>query len=206
MSPEIAVPVISNRLLQFFVEAAREQVGAETLPLVLDEVELSPSVIAAESTGQLDPHRAAEIYALVQQALRLYYGRGARGILMRVGQTLWQKICAGASLAEKLELQIVRRLPVPARRRRVLEFLAGSLRQAGGQASVHQLDIDLLLMDRSSAATCGQRAEAPVCYVSLGLVQGALQWATGREADVEEISCRAAGAVACEFKVKLGGG
>jgi predicted hydrocarbon binding protein len=37
------------------------------------------------------------------------------------------------------------------------------------------------------------------------MIQGALIWATGREADVEEVACKATGAPACEFKIKLGG-
>jgi predicted hydrocarbon binding protein len=145
------------------------------------------------------------LYASTQQALRLYYGRGARGILLRIGEGMWARMMAQANLFEKAQLEIVRRLPVPARRRRMLELLADVLREAGGAVSVHTLDLDLLLVDHSAAATLNQTSPEPICFVTLGLIQAALFWATGQEADMEEIACKAAGAPACEFKIKLGG-
>ena len=203
MSPETASPVISSRLVQQFVAATTEEVGAEKLTLALADENLSSSVLAQENLGRLDGRAAAELYAMLLHALWLYYGRGARGILLRLGRGLWQKMVEQASLREKAELLIVRRLPVPARRRRVLEFVAERLRDPGGSSSVHLLDVDLLLVDRSSAATCGQADDEPICYVTLGMIQGALFWATGREADVEEVACKATGAPACEFKVSI---
>jgi len=203
VSPETVSPVISSRLVQQFVTATTEEVGAEKLTLVLADENLSSSVLAQENLRLLDGRAAAELYARLQHALWLYYGRGARGILLRIGRGLWQKMVEQASLLEKVEMQIVRRLPVPARRRRVLEFVAERLRDPGGSSSVHLLDVDLLLVDRSGAATCGQADDEPICYVTLGMIQGSLFWATGREADVEEVACKATGAPACEFKVSI---
>jgi predicted hydrocarbon binding protein len=60
-------------------------------------------------------------------------------------------------------------------------------------------------MDRSGAATCGQMDDEPICYITLGMTQGAFLWATGREADVEEVACKVAGVPAREFKIRLGG-
>jgi len=205
VSPETLSPVISSRLVGQFVAATAEEVGAEKLALVLADVNLSSSAIELENLSQMDGRAAADLYARLQKALRTYYGRGARGILLRIGRRLWQKMAAQASLREKAELQIVRRLPVPARRRRVLEFVAEHLCDASGSASVYLLDVDLLLVDRSGAATCGQSDGEPICYVTLGMIQGALFWAVGREVDVEEVACKATGAPACEFKVKSGG-
>lgn len=205
MSPESAAPAISSRIVQLFVEAALQEVGAENMPRVLEMVSLLPSVIEKDSLDNLNGMRSAELYALLQQALRLFYGRGARGILSRIGYGIWERITTRANFLEKTELEVVRWLPVPARRRRVLDLIAGRFRDGGGAASVHTLDLDLLLVDHSAAAACGQSSDEPICYVTLGIIQGALFWATGQEADVEEVTCKATGAQACEFKVKLGG-
>jgi len=205
VSQESVAPAISGRLVQLFVEAALQEVGAENLPRVLEKVNLSPSVIEKDSLDNLNGLRAAELYALLQQALRLFYGRGARGILLRIGFGIWERITAHTNFLERTELEVVRRLPVPARRRRVLDLVAGRLRDGGGAASVHTLDLDLLLVDHSAAAASGQSSDEPICHVTLGIIQGALSWATGQEADVEEVACKATGASACEFKVKLGG-
>ena len=197
--------MISNRLVQLFTDSAAHEVGAEKNPVILAGNHLSPSALEKDSLDRLDGVEAAKVYASYQQALRLFYGHGARGILLLIGQSMWEKITAQANFREKAELEIARRFPVPARRRRMLELVAGYLREGGGAISVHTLDLDLLLVDHSSAATVGQTSAEPICFVTLGLIQGAFFWATGQEADMEEIACKAAGAPACEFKIKLGG-
>jgi predicted hydrocarbon binding protein len=202
----VAAPsVLSNRLVRLFMASAMQEVGAEKLPTILAEDHLSPLITDGAHLAHLDGAEAAMLYASLQQALRLFYGRGARGILLRIGEGMWTRLVAQANLLEKAQLEIVRRLPVPARRRRMLELVADTLREAGGAASVHTLDLDLLLVDHSAAATLNQSSTEPICFVTLGLIQGALFWAAGQEADMEEIACKAAGAPACEFKVKLGG-
>ena len=205
MNPEMTAPVVSPRLVRRFVDSVSAEVGVEKLSPILSAVELSPQDISYDMLTRLDGAALARVYAAFQQSLRLYYGHGARGILLRVGRNMWERITMQANLLEKAELEIARRLPVPARRRRVLDLVAGQLREGGGAASIHTLDLDLLLADHSAAATVGQSAEEPICFVTLGLIEGALSWATGQDADVEEISCKATGASACEFRIKLGG-
>ncbi len=204
MSPESVVAGISSYLLQLFVEAAPQEVGRENLERILGMVSLTPSVIEQDSLSSLNSGQRAELYAQLQQALRLSYGRGARGILLRIGQRVWGRIIMGANLLEKTEFALLHWLPVPARRRRVLDLVAERLYDGGGVATVHSMDLDFLLVDQAGAAACGQSADEPICYVTLGIIQSALFWATSQEADVEEIACKATGAPACEFKVKLG--
>jgi predicted hydrocarbon binding protein len=196
--------MLSNRLVRFFMDSATREVGADKLPTILAENRLSPLMIEKTQLERLAGVDAAVLYASLQQALRLFYGRGARGLLLRIGEGMWDRLIAHANLMEKAELGIIRRLPVPARRRRMVDLLAHTLQEGGGAATVHTLDLDLLLVDHSSAATLNQTSAEPICFVTLGLIQGALFWASGQEADMEEIACKAVGAPACEFKIKLG--
>jgi predicted hydrocarbon binding protein len=197
---------ISSRLLQFFLQVTLEELGAADLELVLSPAKMQPARMDQDALVRLDGAQAAELYADLQQALRTYYGRGARGLLLRIGRKLWDRLVLAATFREKAELEVTRRLPVPARRRRALAFVADRLQEGGGSASVQLLDLDLLLADQASAASLHQSSGRGVCFVTLGLIQGALFWATGREVDVEEIACKAAGAAACEFKVTVGAG
>ena len=204
MNSAPAPVTLSKRLVQFFMDSATREVGADKLPTILAENHLSPSIIEKTHLERLDGIDAAVLYASLQQALRKFYGRGARGILLRIGEGMWDRMMAQANFLEKAELGIVRWLPVPARRRRILDLVADTLQEGGGAASVHTLDLDLLLVDHSAAATLNQTSAEPICFVTLGLIQGALFWAAGQEADMEEIACKAVGAPACEFKIKLG--
>jgi len=110
----------------------------------------------------------------------------------------------GAShLLEKAELEIVRRLPVPARRRRILELLLIHC----GRAVARPRSILLIWI------CCWSTILVPRPSTRFPLNRSACNswpdpgrpfWATGQEADMEEIACKAAGAPACEFKIKLG--
>jgi predicted hydrocarbon binding protein len=83
-------------------------------------------------------------------------------------------------------------------------LLARLLSAKPGDITVHTLDLDLLLVDHVSPTTDGQRGDEPICWVTLGLIRESLFWAAGREYDIAETSCRAAGAAACEFHIKTG--
>jgi hypothetical protein len=60
---------------------------------------------------------------------------------------MWSRMMAQANLLEKAQLEIVRRLPVPARRRRMVELVADALREDDGVVSSHTFDMDWLLVD-----------------------------------------------------------
>lgn len=195
----------SHLILRQFIELIVQDVGEEKMALILAMASLPESLLERLSLENVNFLQAVETYASLQKALRMYYGRGARGLLLRSGRRLWESTINSVSIKEKAKLGIVRVLPVPYRRKRVVEMVAGWLQVEDGSTSVHLLDVDLLLVDRGSAATRNQSDDEPICHVTLGLLQGALFWAAGRDADVNEIACRAMGAPACEFKIRIGG-
>jgi predicted hydrocarbon binding protein len=196
---------LSSRLLHHFVETIASELGQENLSTVLEKAGLPPGRFDPAQWGSLNGTTAAEIYAGLQKAMRTYYGRGARGILMRVGSNMWRRLLGDASLALKAQSKFVFGLPVNARRKPALELLAKLLADQRGDVTVHTLDLDLLLADKASPGTLGQSESERICYVTLGLLRGCLYWATGQEHDIEETSCRANGEDACEFKITIGG-
>jgi predicted hydrocarbon binding protein len=133
--------------------------------------------------------------------MRTYYGRGARGTLLRVGQRLWHHLLEDATLPGKAQAVVVKRLPLRARRKSTLELLARFLSARPGDVTLHTLDLDLLLDDHVSPTTQGVQSRSPICFVTQGLVRESLLWATGQRPDVEETSCRARGDNSCEFRI-----
>ena len=100
--------MLSSRLFRSFQESVTQEVGADNLQTILVKSPLSPTFLEVGSQVPLNGSEAARVYALLQQALRLYYGRGAHGILLRIGQGMWKRMIAKASLLEKAELEIAR--------------------------------------------------------------------------------------------------
>ena len=196
---------LSSRVLHHFVQALDSELGRENLSTVLAKAGLPSDWSNPARWGALDGTTAAEAYAGLQKAMRTYYGRGARGFLIRVGGSLWNRLLEDAPLALKAQSKLLRGLPVNARRKSALELLAKLLSDQRGDVTVHTLDLDLLLADHASPGTTGQTEAERVCYVTQGLLRECLFWATGLEHDIEETSCRANGGETCEFKITIGG-
>jgi predicted hydrocarbon binding protein len=173
--------------------------------MVLEKADLDPNLVDPTAVSQLTSATAAETYARIQHALRVYYGRGARGTLVRIGRILWGRLLENASLPDKAQAQLARNLPGSLRPKAIIELLARFMREHNADVTIHSLDLDLLLADHVGAATIGQKENGPICIVTLGLIQEALIWVSGREYDVEEVSCFAAGGDACEFKITVSG-
>jgi predicted hydrocarbon binding protein len=149
--------------------------------------------------------KSAETYAALQAAMRSHFGRGARGVLLRVGQRMWHFLLEDAALRGKAQAALIKRMPLSTRRRKsILELLARLIGVEPDDIMVHTLDLDLLIVDRASPAAQGQRASRPICFVTQGLIRESLLWATGQSFDVEETSCKATGQDTCEFKITIG--
>lgn len=191
----------SNRILRRFVETAAVQLGSDQFNTILALSKLPAEWGKPETFKKMDATASAHAYASLQAAMRTYYGRGARGVLLRVGQQLWDQLLIDASLAGKAQAVMVRGLPRNARRKTTLDLLARLLGAKPGDITIHTLDLDLLLADHASPATDGYRVASPICFVTQGLIRESLYWATGQNHDVEETSCKACGENTCEFKI-----
>lgn len=195
----------SGHVLRQFVQTLNSELGTESLANLLEKAGASTDWSDPTRVGALSGTDAAETYAGLQKAVRKYFGRGARGFLIRTGRNLWNRLLEDAALPLKAQSKILPGLPLNARRKSALKMLASLLGNQRGDVTVHTLDLDLLLVDKTSPGTLGQIESGCICYVTLGLLRECLFWAIGQEHDIEETSCRAKGEEACEFKIVVGG-
>ncbi|GAB4431842.1 MAG: hypothetical protein Kow002_20000 [Anaerolineales bacterium] len=196
---------VNSAFISLFCQALIGQLGQDNLAAVLEKASLPPGWAQPESFQTMNLFEAARAYAGLQQAMRTYYGRGARGVLMRVGSNMWQPLLKNASLGRKVQTALIRRLPLEARRKPTLEMLADFLSVNKGDVTVHTLDLNLLLADHISPGTIDITDDERICFVTQGLIREALFWATGFEHDITETSCRALGEEACEFTITVQG-
>jgi predicted hydrocarbon binding protein len=200
----VSATKFSNRILRRFVETVAVELGTDQFNGMLGLSKLPPEWASPETFLKMDPTEAARTYATLQAALRTYYGRGARGVLLRVGQRLWNFLLDDAALRGKAQAALIKRLPLAARRKSILELLARLVGNQPGDMVVHNQDLDLLLVDHASPTAESQHDSTPICFVTQGLIRESLFWATGQGFDVEEISCKATGKETCEFKIMAG--
>ena len=195
----------SNRILRRFVETVTLELGADQFNGMLALAKLPAEWAKATIFLKMNPVESAQAYAALQAALRTYFGRGARGALLRVGQRLWHHLLQDAALGGKAQAAVIKRLPLSARRKSTLVLLARFLGTQSGDIAIHTLDIDLLFVDHVSPAAHAQSDSAPICFVTQGLIRESLFWATGQSYDVVETSCKATGENECKFKITVGG-
>lgn len=194
----------SSRILRRFAETIALELGADQFNAMLSLANLPAEWKTPDVFLKLNPYDSAHVYAALQTAMRTYFGRGARGVLLRVGQRLWHNLLDDAALGIKAQAAVVKRLPLASRRKPTLELLAKFMGAQSGDIAVHTLDMDLLFVDNASPSTHDQSEPGPICFVTQGLIRESLFWATGKNYDVDEIHCKAHGEHACEFKITGG--
>jgi hypothetical protein len=91
----------SNRILRRFVETAALELGPDQFQIMLSLSKLPAEWAKPQTFLKTDPTESAKVYASLQAAMRAYYGRGARGILLRVGERLWHHLLEDASWEAK---------------------------------------------------------------------------------------------------------
>lgn len=194
----------SSRILRRFAETIALELGADQFSAMLSLANLPAEWKSPDAFLKLNPYDSAHVYAALQTAMRTYFGRGARGVLLRVGQRLWHNLLDDAALGIKAQAAVVKRLPLASRRKPTLELLAKFIGAQAGDITVHTLDMDLLFVDQASPSTHDQSEPSQICFVTQGLIRESLFWATGKNYDVEEVHCKAHGEHACEFKITGG--
>lgn len=194
----------SNRILRRFVETVTMELGTDQFNAMLALSKLPPEWANPRTFLKTNPVESAKTYALMQAAMRTYYGRGARGVLLRVGRRLWHFLLEDAALGGKTQAAVIKRLPLATRHKSTLDLLAHWIGSQSGDITIHTLDLDLLFVDHASPAAQGQYASQPICFITQGLIRESLLWATDSNVDVEETACKATGQSACEFKITIG--
>lgn len=193
------------RIMHRFVDVLSEEIGHDTFSAVLSKSGLPEEWAHSAHFIALDDERTAQAYSRLQFALRTYYGRGARGILLRIGAKLWNYLLDDSAFGMRAQAVFIRGIPKSLRLKPTLELLSRILSAESGNVTLHNLDLDLLLVDQTSPTTLNQTDDAPICFVTFGLIRESLFWADGQVHDIEERACRALGARQCEFKITIGG-
>lgn len=190
---------LTNARARRFMLAIHDVMGQSGLATVLRQAGLQRYASALPAADEPANFRASE-YAALMQAIENYYGRGARGTLTRIGYASFKRLVESRRLRARLFHAMLRPLPPPTRRLLVLRWLAAQ-HGRGGSMRIHHDDHRLVLVDQESLATTGRAREGQICWVTLGEIQEALKWGTGREYDVTELSCKARGEPACRFEI-----
>jgi hypothetical protein len=195
---------LANRLGRVFLESLEEAIGRNGLNALLNLTELS-RYIAQPPPDNMDLGFDLAVVSNLNRAMEMIYGpRGARGLALRGGRAMYDRIADGFDLPIGFNDLAFRLLPVQTRLKLGVPALA--------RVFTHHSDQTHRAVDRGTyfdytierCAVCwGQEAKAPLCYFTVGLLQEAFSvYGRGQEYRVIQTECRATGAAACVFCIE----
>jgi len=194
--------VIVNALVRQALVAAQEVMGENGLNTVLRTSGLQ-RFIGNLPPEDLKPGVKATEYAKLNEAIEAFYGRGARGMLRRIGKASFQYAVREQSSLMGMAGVALKLLPQRQRILFVLNNVVSALKKTNPQvdAWVEDKEGKIAFVEKTCAICMGRHSTQPVCYLYIGSVGEAVKWATGLDYDVRETHCIAKGDSFCRFEI-----
>ncbi len=194
--------MIVNALVRQALTSSQEVMGDNGLNAVLRTSGLE-RFIGNFPPDNLEPSISAAQYARLNEAIETFYGRGGRGMLRRIGKASFQYAVREQAALLGLAGVALKLLPERQRIKFILNSMAGALKKSNPQveAWVDDSGERIAYMESTCGICYGRQSEVPICYLYIGSIGEAVQWATGKEYQIVETHCLAKGDPYCRFEV-----
>lgn len=193
---------IINSLVRQALTSAQEVMGDNGLNAVLRTSGLE-RFIGNFPPNNLEPSIQASQYAHLNQAIEDFYGRGGKGMLRRIGKASFQYGLREQSALLGVAGVALKLLPEKQRIKFILNGMADALKKSNPEVNAWIDESgDRLAYIEATCAICHSRhSEIPICYLYVGSIAEAVQWATGKDYEVRETHCLAKGDEYCRFEI-----
>lgn len=194
--------VIINSLVRQALISMQEVMGENGLNAVLKSCGLE-RFAGNLPPNDLEPSIKASQYAQLNQAIEDFYGRGGRGMLLRIGRASFQYGVREQSALLGIAGVALKLLPEKQRIKFILNGMADALKKSNPQVNAWLDESgDRLAYVESTCAVCNSRhSDHPICYLYIGSISEAVKWATGNDHEITETHCVAKGDEYCRFEV-----
>ncbi len=194
--------VIVNTIVRQALAAAEEVMGTNGLNAVLRLSGLG-GFVNNLPPDNLEPAIKATEYAQFNQAIEDFYGRGGRGMLKRIGKASFQYAINEQPALLGVAGAALKLLPQKQRIKFILNSMANALKKSNPQveAWVEDEDGKIAYIESSCAICHSRKSDKPICYLYLGSLGEAVEWATGKTYEITETHCMAKGDDYCRFEI-----
>ena len=198
--------MMPNANLRLLLVALQEVMGENGLKAVLKQGRLERFI---DHFPPDDTHRESKFsdYGKIQQAVESFYGgpRGARAMMRRAGLATFQHTLKSRPAILGLVGIALKALPEGARMKFILERIAkASTDEVNLPAHVEEHNDHFMFV--AEACTCVFRERdpklGPCCFVTAGVLEAAVEWATGKKHAVKELTCLQNGDDACRYRIE----
>lgn len=194
--------VIVNALVRQALVSAQEVMGENGLNAVLHSSGLD-RFIGNFPPNNTEPGIKASEYARFNEAIEVFYGRGGKGFLRRIGKASFQYGVKEQGALLGLAGAALKLMPQKGRIKFILNGLVNALKKTNDQVNAWVEDVDdKLAYCESTCAICnGRHSDQPVCHLYVGSIGEAVRWATDQDYEIIETHCIAKGDPYCRFEV-----
>ena len=194
--------VIVNALVRQALTSAQEVMGENGLNAILRSVGLE-RYIGNFPPNDTEPAIKTVDYARFNEAIEVFYGRGGKGMLRRIGKASFQYGVREQGALMGVAGAALKLMPQKGRIKFVLNAMVNALKKTNPQVDAWVEETgDRIAYCESTCAIClGRHSSEPVCHLYVGSVGEAVRWATGEEYGITETHCIARGDKYCRFEV-----
>jgi predicted hydrocarbon binding protein len=142
-------------------------------------------------------------YGGAQQAVEDFYGpRGARAMLIRIGRATFRYTLQEQPTILGLKGLALKALPMGARMKLLLDNITGAAnKNVNLKAHLREEPDAFYYINEECPCRWRPKHSSPACFVTVGVLQEAMLWATGKNFKIEEVACISNGASACVYRV-----
>lgn len=194
--------LLPNAALRTLFLAVEEVMGEKGTNAMLNAAGLQ-RFIGNYPPDDLDDAVPISDYAAVVRAIESFYGpRGSKAFLLRIGRSTFDYAIKEQPAILGLAGVALKLLPMQLKVKTTLSSVAKGMSESLHEVCHLEDAGDAFLIVKEECGTCyGRTEDKPMCHTTTGGLQQALKWATGKEFDVEEIECRATGAIHCTWRI-----
>lgn len=191
-----------NVMLRNLLEAVAEVLGENGLKAVLNVAGLQ-RFIDNYPPANMELGVTFADYGATEQAIEDVVGpKGARMMLTRIGRATFRYALEEQPAVLGLASVALKALPRVARMKVVLASLArAATRDVNQPTDIEEHDDHFLYVADECPCRWRGKRDKPVCFVTVGVLHGAMHWATGKKFRIEEVSCIAMGDKACRYRI-----
>lgn len=193
-----------NRWARIILTSAEEIVGDKGVVALLNMAGLQKYIGNYPADDMEKEFSFTEIGKLQQAFWDMYGPRGARVFATRAGrQSLKDGMTSFGSVARAAQVA----MKIGSLNTRIetgLNFFAKFFNTVSDQiVRVEQDDEKWYWIIERCPLCCGRTSDSPVCHLAIGVLQGALAWASeGRQYRITETKCVASGANECVIEIE----
>jgi predicted hydrocarbon binding protein len=144
-------------------------------------------------------------YARLLQTIETVYGQKGPSILERIGREAFHIVLREQSTIMSSARRVIRLRPPEQSIEIMIQTIVDTQRKTYPDAEIwmEEKNGQLAYIEQNCHVCAGRQSSQPVCHLTVGFINEALQWSTGKMIKVSETNCSARGDAFCRFSTRI---